>query len=152
MSHLELIHLRLLTEIERQGSLTAAAKCLGLTQSALSHAVKRMEQRFGTRVLRKAGRGVCLTPAGCYLLAFAERVLPQFEHAEHIVHQLAQGQRGTLRLGVECHPCYRWLLRVVEPYLRAWPDVDLDLRQRFQFGGVGALFGHEIDILVTPDP
>ena len=152
MRHLERAHLRLLSEIERQGSLTAAAKSLGLTQSALSHTVKRMEQLFDTKIWRKEGRSVRLTPAGSYLLAFAQRVLPQFEHTEHIVSQLAKGERGTLRLGMECHPCYRWLLRVVEPYLRAWPDVDLDVRQRFQFGGVGGLFGHEIDTLVTPDP
>ena len=57
-----------------------------------------------------------------------------------------------LRIGMECHPCYRWLLRVVEPYLEAWPDVDVDLRQAFQFGGLGALLGHEIDLLITPDP
>lgn len=152
MEHLERGHLRLLSEIERQGSLTAAAKSLGLTQSALSHTVKRMEQLFDTKIWRKEGRGVRLTPAGRYLLAFAQRVLPQFDHTEQVLAQLAKGERGTLRLGMECHPCYRWLLRVVEPYLRAWPDVDLDVRQRFQFGGVGALFGHEIDMLVTPDP
>src|SRR5690606_18888900 len=48
--------------------------------------------------------------------------------------------------------CYQWLLTVVSPYLTAWPDVDLDVKQKFQFGGIGALFGYEIDLLVTPDP
>ncbi|MEG1768630.1 MAG: LysR substrate-binding domain-containing protein, partial [Comamonas sp.] len=38
------------------------------------------------------------------------------------------------------------------PYLAAWPDVDVDVKQKFQFGGLGALFGYEIDLLVTPDP
>jgi DNA-binding transcriptional LysR family regulator len=49
-------------------------------------------------------------------------------------------------------PCYQWLLKVVSPYLAAWPDVDVDVKQKFQFGGIGALFGYEIDLLVTPDP
>jgi LysR family transcriptional regulator for metE and metH len=53
---------------------------------------------------------------------------------------------------MECHPCYRWLLGVVSPYLKQFPSVDVDVRQRFQFGGIGALFSHEIDVLVTPDP
>lgn len=53
---------------------------------------------------------------------------------------------------MECHPCYQWLLKIVEPYLADWPDVDVDVKQKFQFGGVGALFTHEIDLLVTPDP
>ncbi len=149
---LERVHLSLLREVERGGSLTAAAKSLGLTQSALSHTVRRLEQQLGTAIWQREGRGLRLTPAGAYLLSLAQRLLPQLDHAESIVDQLARGERGTLRIGMECHPCYRWMLQVVEPYLRAWPDVDLDVKQKFQFGGIGALFGHEIDMLVTPDP
>ena len=68
------------------------------------------------------------------------------------MRQFAEGRRGTLRIGMECHPCYQWLIKIVAPYLSAWPDVDVDVRQKFQFGGVGALFGYDIDVLVTPDP
>src|SRR5690606_39691355 len=46
----------------------------------------------------------------------------------------------------------QWLLKVVSPFLDAWPDVDVDVKQKFQFGGVGALLDYEIDLLVTPDP
>lgn len=152
MNRLERIHLSLLVEVDRSGSLTKAAKRLGITQSALSHTVKRLEQQFGTEVWQREGRGLRLTPAGEYLLSLAQRVLPQIEHAEQVVDQFARGERGTLRIGMECHPCYRWLLKVVEPFLRAWPDVDLDVRQKFQFGGIGALFARDIDMLITPDP
>ena len=86
------------------------------------------------------------------MLAVANRVLPQLTLAEERLRQFAQGERGTLRIGMECHPCYQWLLKVVSPYLAAWPDVDVDVKQKFQFGGIGALFGYEIDLLVTPDP
>jgi len=149
---LERSHLDLLREIERQGSLTAAAKRLGLTQSALSHSVRKLEQRLGADLWEREGRGLRLTPAGRHLLSFAQRVLPQFEHAERVVSQMARGERGTLRIGMECHPCYRWLLKVVEPYVKQFRDVELDVKQKFQFGGIGALFAHEIDMLVTPDP
>lgn len=152
MSRLERIHLSLLREVQRRGSLTAAAKSLGLTQSALSHTVKRLEDQFGTEIWKREGRSLRLTPAGRYLLSLAERLLPQLEHAEQVIDQFARGERGTLRIGMECHPCFRWLLGVVEPFLRAWPDVDLDVLQKFQFGGIGALFSHDIDMLVTPDP
>lgn len=152
MNRLERIHLSVLREVDRRGSVTAAAKGLGLTQSALSHTIKRMEQQFGTEIWQREGRGLRLTPAGSYLLSLAERILPQLEHAEQVIDQLARGERGTLRIGMECHPCYRWLLQVVEPYLRAFPDVELDVRQQFRFGGIGGLFAHDIDVLVTPDP
>ena len=149
---LERSHLMVVREVERLGSLTAAAGTLNLTQSALSHAVKKLEQQLGTPVWTREGRSMRLTQAGQYLLGLANRMLPQFELAEERIKQYAQGERGTLRIGMECHPCYQWLLKVVSPYLARWPDVDVDVKQRFQFGGIGALLGYEIDVLVTPDP
>lgn len=149
---IERIHLSLIREVDRRGSLTAAADVLCLTQSALSHTVKKLEQQLGTPVWTREGRSLRLTQAGRSLLALAERVLPQLEHAERLMHEYARGERGTLRIGMECHPCYQWLLKVVDPYLAAWPEVDVDVKQRFQFGGLKALHGYEIDLLVTPDP
>jgi LysR family transcriptional regulator for metE and metH len=149
---LDRIHLSIVQEVEKQGSLTAAAGVLHVTQSALSHSMKKLEQQLGTDIWLREGRSLRLTQAGQYLLAVANRVLPQLALAEERLRQFAQGERGTLRIGMECHPCYQWLLKVVSPYLAAWPDVDVDVKQKFQFGGIGALFGYEIDLLVTPDP
>jgi len=149
---LERIHLSIVQEVASQGSLTAAAARLHLTQSALSHTMKKLEQQLGTDIWLREGRSLRPTQAGEYLLAVANRVLPQLSVAEERLRQYAQGERGTLRIGMECHPCYQWLLKVVAPYLAQWPDVDVDVKQKFQFGGIGALFGFEIDLLVTPDP
>ncbi|MET3106210.1 LysR family transcriptional regulator for metE and metH [Oxalobacteraceae bacterium GrIS 2.11] len=149
---LERIHLAVIREVDRQGSLTAAAQTLYLTQSALSHTVRKIEQQLGTPIWLREGRSLRLTQAGQYLLALANRLLPQLEDAERVMQDYSRGQRGTLRIGMECHPCYQWLLKVVDPYLNAWPDVDVDVKQKFQFGGIGALLGFEIDLLVTPDP
>lgn len=149
---LERIHLAVVREIERQGSVTAAANVLCLSQSALSHTIKKIEQNLGTDIWLREGRTLKLTQAGQYLLAVANRVLPQLDYAEERMREYAEGERGTLRIGMECHPCYQWLLKLVSPFLSAWPDVDVDVKQKFQFGGIGALFGYEIDLLVTPDP
>lgn len=149
---IERVHLTIVREVSRQGSLTSAADVLCLTQSALSHAMKKLEQNLGTRIWSREGRQLRLTQAGQDLLAVAHRLLPHFEQAEERMRQYAKGERGTLRIGMECHPCYQWLLKVVSPYLVGWPDVDVDVKQEFQFGGIGALFAHEIDLLVTPDP
>ena len=145
-------HLEILRAVHLKGSLTAAAEHLHLTQSALSHSVRKLEQQLGTELWLREGRQLRLTQSGEYLLSLASRLLPQLEHAEMVIGQYALGQRGTLRIGMECHPCYQWLLKVVGPYLEQWPGVDVDVKQKFQFGGIGALFGYEIDMLVTPDP
>ena len=149
---LERIHLAIVQEVDRHGSLTAAADVLCLTQSALSHSMRKLEEQLGTPIWLREGRSLRPTQAGQYLLAVANRVLPQLALAEERIHQFAQGERGSLRIGMECHPCYQWLLKVASPYLAQWPDVDVDVKQKFQFGGIGALFGYEIDLLVTPDP
>jgi LysR family transcriptional regulator for metE and metH len=152
MAILERIHLTIIREVDQRGSLTAAARALHLTQSALSHTVRKLEEQLGVDIWHREGRSLRPTQAGEYLLAVANRLLPQLTHAEERIGQYAEGERGTLRIGMECHPCYQWLLKVVSPYLAAWPDVDVDVKQKFQFGGIGALFGYEIDMLVTPDP
>src|SRR5580658_2401243 len=149
---LERIHLTIVQAVDKHGSLTAAADILCVTQSALSHSMKKLEQQLGTDIWLREGRSLRLTQGGQYLLAVANRLLPQLDLAEERLKQYAQGERGALRIGMECHPCYQWLLKVVSPYLTSWPDVDVDVKQKFQFGGIGALFGYEIDVLVTPDP
>ncbi len=145
-------HLEVIRAVEQCGSVTAAARHLHLTQSALSHTIRKLEQGLGTALWWREGRQLRLTQAGEFLLSTANRLLPQLEHAEARLRQFATGERGSLRIGMECHPCYQWLLKVVSPFLAQWRDVDVDVKQKFQFGGLGALLDYEIDLLVTPDP
>ncbi len=149
---LERQHLLIVREIDRRGSVTAAAEALCLTQSALSHAMRKLEQGLGSRLWLRDGRKLKLTEAGTFLLDTASHILPQLEHAEQSLQHFAEGTRGTLRIGMECHPCYQWLLKVAADYIPRWPEVDVDVKQKFRFGGIGALLDHEIDLLVTPDP
>lgn len=149
---IERTHLAIVQQVDQLGTLTQAADALFLTQSALSHAMKKLETQLGVKIWKKEGRTLRLTQAGQSILSLANRVLPQIEHTEQLMSQFSQGQRGTLRIGMECHPCYQWLLKVVSPYLNQWPNVDVDVKQEFQFGGMGALINYDIDALVTPDP
>lgn len=149
---LERIHLEILTAIKEHGTLTKAASALHLSQSALSHCIKKLEGQVATPIWKKDGRNLRLTAAGERILNLAGRVLPQFASTELQLKQIAKGEMGSLRIGMECHPCYQWLLRVIQPYLDHWPDIDIDVKQEFQFGALGALLSYEIDVLITPDP
>lgn len=144
--------LAVLREVDRLGSVTAAADRLNLSQSALSHTIRKFEERHGVAIWTKKGRGLRFTQAGDHLLALAQRVLPQIEHAERALADFATGRRGALRVGMECHPCQTWLMRMTAVYLARWPDVDFDVRTAFRFDGVAALLDNEIDLLITPDP
>jgi len=152
MNYLERIHLEIMLAVEREGSMTAAAESLNLTQSALSHSMRKLEDLLEVKLWERKGRQLFPTQAGQHLLTTAGRLIPQFVRTEDQLQQYAMGERGSLRIGMECHPCYQWLHKITAPYLEDWPSVELDVKQKFQFGGMGALLGHDIDLLVTPDP
>lgn len=145
-------HLAIVLAIHKSGTQAEAAVHLHVTQSALSHAVRKLEAHYGVKIWQKEGRALRLTQAGEYLLSVAERLLPQLNEAEAMLRGFATGQIGKLRIGMECHPCYEWLLNVVSPFLERWPQVDLDVIQQFRFNGLQALLNHQVDMVVTSDP
>lgn len=149
---IERIHLEILEGLAACGTLTHAAKQLHVTQSALSHAINKLEVRLGVELKRKVGRKIVLTGAGEQLLQTAQQVLPRLRRVEEALRHDGAGLGSTLRIGMECHPCRQWFERMVPRFLHACPDVDLDVRQRFQFGAIGALYAHDVDLVVTPDP
>jgi LysR family transcriptional regulator for metE and metH len=149
---LQRAHLEIVDAIDRHSTITAAAEALHLTQSAVSHALRRLERLLDVRLTRPQGRRVRLTQAGTCLLAASRRILPGLKEADQVLAQFGSGERGRLRIGMECHPCYEWLLTVLGRFLDKRPHVDVDVVQRFQFNGMEGLRDHEIDVLVTPDP
>ncbi len=146
------IHLEIVREVQRTGSLINAVDKLCLTQSALSHSISKLELKLGTDIWLRDGRNVRLTPAGELIYDLACRILPDMEHCEYMLEETAGGKRGILRIGMECHPCYRWLQSVISPFLKTWETVDIDIKQQFQFDGLTALRNADLDLLVTPDP
>ena len=94
---LERIHLAIVQAVEQHGSLTAAAERLCVTQSALSHSVRKLEERLGTALWLRQGRSLRLTPAGQQVLILAQRVLPQLEQMETKLAQIAQALGHRLK-------------------------------------------------------
>ncbi|MES9992000.1 MAG: LysR substrate-binding domain-containing protein [Candidatus Thiodiazotropha sp.] len=148
---IELIHLKIIAALEQQGTLTAAANSLCLTQSALSHKMRYLEKKLGVEVWERHGRRLRLTPAGEQLLKSAQQILPLLEQSEMVLKAMAAGKQGVLRIGVECYPCYEWLSGIISDFLSREPKVDLDIFHRFQFSGLEGLLNRHIDLLITPD-
>ena len=144
-------HLKIIQALHINGTLTEAANSLFLTQSALSHQISYLEKKLELKIWEKEGRNLRLTQAGKVLLKTAQQVLPVVEQAEQTLKAYGEGRQGILRIGVECHPCYEWLLGVISKFLEKMPDVDIDLINKFQFSGMQGLLNQHIDILVTPD-
>ncbi|MGE4170520.1 MAG: LysR family transcriptional regulator [Candidatus Margulisiibacteriota bacterium] len=145
-------HLEIVKAVQDTGTVTAAAKLLNLTQSALSHTIKKLETQLKTPLWTKQGRSLILTPAGLDVLEAANRLLPQFEHLQSQLALYPHGKRGRLRMGMECHPCRQWLTGILKTYMHRFADIELDITEQFQFNGQAALLNNDIDVLITPDP
>ena len=148
---IERSHLRIIQALAEHGSLTAAANALFVTQPALSHQMRYLEQKLEVSLWERQGRKLRLTQAGELLLKVAGQLLPVLEQTENTLKAYADGKQGILRLGVECHPCYEWLKGVLADYLVMMPKMDVDIVHKFQFSGLQGLLNYHIDLLVTPD-
>lgn len=151
ISHVELRHLRLLAAVANAGGLTAAAERLHLTQSAVSHQLKALEDGLGLPLVERAARPVGLTPAGRRLLALAHATLPQVEAALRDLAKLKDGASGELRVAVECHTCYDWLMPAMDAFRAAWPRIELDLLGGFHADPVALLHEGQADVVITSD-
>lgn len=148
---LERIHLEIIKNLKEFGSLTKAAEKLCLTQPALTHSIRKLEGILGVKLWIKNGRDLVLTQAGEYIYRKSQEILPGFTRAESELYTISQGKKGRLKVGVECHPCYKWLLGIIKGYLQEWKDVDVDVTNNFQFDGIDALVRRKIDLVITPD-
>jgi len=149
---MELIHFRILLALKRRGTLNAAAESLHLTQSALSHQIKNLEQRLGILLWRKQGRTLVLTQAGHYLSEVAESVIATVDSAEQHLNLLAAGKTGKLIIGIDCHACYEWFRTILQPYLQAWPDLAIEVTSRYRFNSFEAIQQYKLDAVLTSDP
>lgn len=150
--YLELRHLRLLRAIHEQGGLARAADVLNLTQSALSHQIKALEEQTGIELFLRRTKPLRLSAAGMRLLRTAEQVLPLIEAAEADFRAVEQGRAGRLHVAMECHHCYAWLLPVLDRFRRVWPEVDLDIRSSLSLKALPALQKGQVDLVISSDP
>jgi len=152
MARIEIKHLRTLVALRECGSLVDAAQRVHLTQSALSHQLKELEDRLGQPVVIRKSKPIKFTDSGERLLQLADAVLPQVDQTEQDILRMAQGTHGRLHIAIECHSCFEWLMPTLDEYREDWPDVEIDLISGFNFDPLPALTRSELDLVITSDP
>lgn len=150
--HLEFRHLRTIRAIHQAGGVGKAADLLNITQSALSHQLKGLEDQCGVELFVRKTKPLKLSAAGMRLLRLAEDILPRIEAMDEEFRALRQGRTGRLHIAIECHACFEWLFPVLERFRHRWPDVDVDIRPGLAFGALPALVREEVDLVVSSDP
>ncbi|WP_424984442.1 LysR family transcriptional regulator [Microbulbifer sp. S227A] len=150
--HLEFRHLRTIKAIHECGGLARAADQLNITQSALSHQIKGLEDQAGVELFIRRSKPMTLSAAGFRLLRLAEQVLPQVEATLSEFSNLRAGKTGRMHIAIECHACFEWLFPVLEAFRKTWHDVDVDIRPGLAFDALPALQKEEVDLVVSSDP
>lgn len=149
---IEFRHLRTIKAIHETGGLARAAEVLNMTQSALSHQIKGIEDQAGVALFARRTKPLRLSAAGEKMLAAAEKILPQMDALEADFAGLVSGKSGRMHIAIECHACFEWLFGVLEQFRKAWPDVDVDIRPGLAFDALPALRREDVDLVVSSDP
>ncbi len=149
---LEIRHLKSLVAISETGKLAHAAERVFLTQSALSHQIRVLEQHYDITLFNRTAQGIRFTPAGSRLLALAKEMLEALEKAERDLIRLKSDQSGELRIVLECHTCFDWLTPVMDAFRRAWPEVEIDLVAGFHSDPWHLLHEAKADIVIGGMP
>lgn len=115
--------------VAEAGSFHKAADLLGLTPSAISHAVSGMEKELGFSVFTRGKGGVSLTSSGSQLLPYVFAVLNSEESLQQAVSEMNGLQQGTVKVGAFSSVCTNWMPEIIQSFGRMYPAVELELFQ-----------------------
>jgi LysR family transcriptional regulator, regulator for metE and metH len=149
---LEVRHLRLVVAVAEHGTLTAAAERLHLTQSALSHQLRDIEDRLQAPLFLRRNRRMIPTAAGQRLLETGQSVLTALEQTELAVRDLGGTKQGLLRVATECYTCYHWLPSVLREFTARCPGVDLRVDAEATSRPLPVLLAGKLDLALMLSP
>lgn len=146
---LELRHLKTIVALAETGNLSKAARHLHLSQPAVSHQIRGLEEAYGVELFERKSDPLKLTAAGQLLVELAYDVTRRVQNGERDLARIAQGQAGQLRIAVECHSCFDWLMPSMDAFREHWPQVELDLVSGFHADPVGLLHENRADLVIV---
>jgi len=148
---LESHHLRLIAQVARTESVTRAADLLNVTQSAVSHQLRELEDKLGTPLFVRSGRRMLLTPAGRLLVEAADDVLQTIAQVESQVEQIARHAAGELRVCTHCYTGYSWLPAIVAGLRQRYPAFGLQIVPEYTVDPITALLDAKLDLAIMND-
>ena len=138
--------------LARLGSFTLAAHELHLTQSAISHAIKALEEQAGCRLFERAGRRVSPTQAGEQLLRHVDKILTEMKVARTGLEELSRWGHGRLRLGASTTACQYILPSVLREFKQSFPKCVISIDPGDHGQQVELLQQNRIDLALMLEP
>ncbi len=144
--------LKLLVEIERHGSVSAAARAIGIGQPSASEHLRLLETSAGQRLVERNGRGSRLTEAGQVLAARAAQALATLSAAEEELHALAGLESGTVHIGASTTPGVYLLPDTLGCFRREHPNVAVEVEIASTGEILERLLGGRIQLALVGEP
>lgn len=141
---LEIKDLRLVSVIAKQGGVSRAATRLGLSQSAVSHHLARIEKRLGVELFTRAGRSMQCTEQGQQLAELAVELTGRLLEVEQALAQTQKVRR--IRMCTHCYTAYHWLPGLLEAWQKLQPEVEIQIVLEATRASMEALAAHRVDV------
>ncbi len=138
--------------LARLGSFTQAAHELHLTQSAISHAIKALEEQAGCRLFERAGRRVSLTQAGEQLVRHVDRIFVEMKTARSGLEELSRWGHGRLRIGASTTACQYILPSVLREFKQSFPRCVISIEPGDHGQQVELLMQNRVDVALMLEP
>lgn len=143
--------LLLVQRIVENGSLTKAADSLFLTQSALSHQLKDLENRTGLQIFERVNKKLLLTHAGRRIMESAGSILPQLSRLNDDIRAFKEGKLYSLRISTECYTCYHWLPEVITRLKSQLDQVEISIVAAATQRPLEYLLNGELDLAIVSE-
>ncbi|WP_196888591.1 LysR family transcriptional regulator [Aureivirga sp. CE67] len=150
---MEIKYFKLIKSIEEEGSIANSAEKLFLTQSALSHQLRDLEERLGFKVFLRTRNKWKLTEEGLELYNLGNEILENIEKSFQNINHLRSGSRGNIKLSTECYSFYQGLAGFIQKMGLLYPEINVELNIEATHQPISKILSNGIDVaIVTTKP
>ena len=150
--HVTIPQLVMVDAICKEGTVTAAARRLAVTQPALSHRLRELESQLDVKLFRRNGSRMSVTHEGERVARSARAVVEELARLQHDLGQLQSGYQGVLRIATECYTCYDWLPAALERFAAVFPGVEVQILPEATRDPVKPLVDGTLDLALVYNP
>ncbi|MCK8520085.1 LysR family transcriptional regulator [Aquimarina sp. D1M17] len=150
---MELKYFRLIKTIAEEGSIANASERIFLTQSALSHQLRELEERLGFKVFYRSRNKWELTPEGNELYKLANTLFSSIDQGFKAIKHITEGSKGTIKLSAECQSFFHSIPSFIQKMGILYPEIDIDVTLGATHQTISQVLSNEIDVaIVTSKP
>lgn len=146
---MEIKYFRLVKTIAEEGSIANSSEKLFLTQSALSHQLKELEEQLGFKVFHRSRNKWQLTEEGEELNKLGNEILSSLEKGFDTIKQIQSGSTGTIKVSTECYSFYQGLAAFIQKMGILYPEIEVDLNFDATHQPIPKLLSKDIDIAIV---